>query len=86
LKINLVVNGMTKEYSHECIVCGRGYNSCFRCEKVESWRNICCSVQCFQKYLKTTEDKPDTEVREEIKNHQEKNEIKKGNSIKNKVK
>lgn len=63
---------MANQFTHECIVCGKGYNSCFRCKNVESWRNIYCSIQCFQKHIKATEDKPVAEVRDEIKKHQEK--------------
>lgn len=63
---------MEKKFSHKCIVCGKGYDSCFRCKNVESWRNICCSTDCFQKYIKDTEDKPVTEVKAQIKKHQEK--------------
>ncbi len=63
---------MANQFTHKCIVCGKGYNSCFRCKNVESWRNIYCSIQCFQNHMKDTESKPIAEVKEEIRKHQEK--------------
>lgn len=39
-----------------CEVCGRRYHVCHECEKMRSagqfaWRQVVCSVQCYQKWL-----------------------------------
>lgn len=62
---------MAKKFTHKCIECGAGYNSCFRCPGVPSYRNICCSPQCFQKYIGNTETKDNSQIKKEVKMHLE---------------
>jgi len=65
------------EYNHTCIICGKKYDHCDKCRQVNSWKAICCSIECYQKYIKPVVeeiedfmDKPKEKV--EIKEQNEK--------------
>lgn len=60
-------------YSHQCITCGKGYNSCDSCRNVKSftpWRTIACSGECFQLYMlirACQKDEDDLEARAQLR-------------------
>ena len=39
-----------KTLNHECRNCGKKYYACNDCERVNSWKKICCSVKCYDEY------------------------------------
>ena len=39
------------EHTHKCIVCHKKYSHCDKCKQINSWKAICCSVECYQKYI-----------------------------------
>lgn len=41
--------------NRKCNNCGKEYYVCYSCEKVNSWKNVCCSRQCYRQYIKNTE-------------------------------
>lgn len=63
-----------KEPNHVCWVCGTEYWACDLCDARASWRSICCSRECYEKYMSSIEtqsptmpqrlDKTEDEVRE----------------------
>lgn len=42
-------------YNRECSYCGEKYYVCKKCIGINSWKNICCSRECFRKLIE--EDK-----------------------------
>lgn len=42
------------KHNHECIICHNKYSHCDKCQQINSWKAICCSVECYQKYIKPT--------------------------------
>ena len=42
---------MTHAPNHNCIICGKAYYTCNKCEKVNSWRMIADTIECYQTYL-----------------------------------
>lgn len=36
-------------YNRKCNYCGNDYYVCKSCVSRNSWKNVCCSVECFQK-------------------------------------
>lgn len=39
-----------KTLNHECRNCGKKYYACNDCERINSWKTICCSVECYDAY------------------------------------
>ena len=37
--------------NRKCNFCGKNYYVCRTCERQNSWKNICCSRQCYRKLL-----------------------------------
>ena len=37
--------------NRKCNFCGKEYYVCRTCERQNSWKNICCSRQCYRKLL-----------------------------------
>lgn len=37
------------KYNHKCQYCGKEYYACASCIGIYSYKNICCSVECFRK-------------------------------------
>lgn len=35
-----------------CFNCGKPYYVCRTCESIYSWKNITCSTECYQEYIK----------------------------------
>ena len=61
---------MSKTYNHKCIWCGKEYEHCDKCKRINSWKAICCTPQCYQDYIESVKDKDVKKVREEIKENQ----------------
>lgn len=38
--------------NRKCNNCGKEYYVCYSCEKINSWKNVCCSRKCFREYIK----------------------------------
>lgn len=41
-------------YTHSCKVCGKQYKTCNACNEIksfETWRNIACSIECYQMWM-----------------------------------
>lgn len=36
--------------NHECRNCRKLYYACNDCERIHSWKTVCCSVECFSEY------------------------------------
>lgn len=45
---------MTK-YNRECLNCGSKYYVCHSCESINSWKNSCCSRECYRNYISSGE-------------------------------
>ena len=41
--------------NRKCNNCGKEYYVCYSCIKSNSWKNVCCSRQCFREYIKKDE-------------------------------
>lgn len=37
------------KYNHKCCYCGKEYYACASCIGIYSYKNVCCSVECFRK-------------------------------------
>ena len=37
--------------NRKCNYCGQEYYCCKSCISIHSWKNVCCSVQCFEKMI-----------------------------------
>lgn len=37
--------------NHICKACGKAYYACPDCDRVNSWKSMACSPQCYQKYM-----------------------------------
>lgn len=60
-----------------CRVCGKEYFCCSDSKKINSWRTMACSPECFQEYMRRIEEsrKPVTkevEVKPATKNNKKK--------------
>jgi len=43
-----------------CKICGKKYYTCVNCNKnFFKWKNVACSVECFQKYITNQAEKKD---------------------------
>lgn len=40
-----------------CKYCGRKYYVCLACHRSGSWRTLCCSRECYLKYIAASKDK-----------------------------
>ena len=38
------------KFNHECRNCHKQYFACNDCEKIHSWKTICCSIECYDQY------------------------------------
>lgn len=38
-------------FNRICRKCGRNYYACSNCIAINSWKNICCSRECYRKYV-----------------------------------
>lgn len=59
------------KYNRKCLYCGSPYYACRACIDINSWKNVCCSVECYRKMCKQIERKEMKPVPEnvgEIKN------------------
>lgn len=43
--------------NRKCNNCGKEYYVCYSCQKINSWKNVCCSRQCFREYIKKQNEK-----------------------------
>lgn len=55
-----------------CEICGRRYHVCHECEKMRSagqfaWRQVVCSVQCYQQWLERKKNDEAMSKKEEVK-------------------
>lgn len=46
---------MASNYNHTCIVCGKNYYACNKCEKANSYKVITDKPECFAVHLILTE-------------------------------
>ncbi len=47
-----------QDYTHSCKVCRKKYRTCNTCNELksfETWRNIACSMPCYQLWMTLTE-------------------------------
>lgn len=45
---------MINEPNHTCRTCGKEYHGCDYCEEQHTftpWKSVCCSIECYSKYL-----------------------------------
>nr|DAF83939.1 MAG TPA: CHC2 zinc finger protein [Caudoviricetes sp.] len=42
--------------NRRCNYCGKKYYVCLACERVGSWKTICCSRECYYKLMKKNND------------------------------
>lgn len=40
--------------NRKCLNCGEDYYVCKNCVSIHSWKNICCSPECFREYMSKT--------------------------------
>lgn len=55
--------------NHTCKYCGKKYYACNYCDSIASWKSACCSIECFQEYVKLVEkerNKSNRVVEEEV--------------------
>lgn len=46
-------------YNRKCVTCGTEYYACGACVGKNSWKNLCCSRECYRKYIEGgKEEKP----------------------------
>ena len=38
--------------NRKCINCGTSYYACSACIGIKSWKNVCCSVECYRQMFK----------------------------------
>lgn len=43
--------GDSLKINHHCIICDTGYDYCNDCNKINSWRKVACSHECYLTYL-----------------------------------
>lgn len=39
------------KYNRKCPVCGEEYYCCRSCISINSWKNVCCSQECYREYV-----------------------------------
>lgn len=48
--------------NRKCNNCGKEYYVCYSCQKMNSWKNVCCSRQCYRQYIKKMENEKPIEI------------------------
>jgi hypothetical protein len=51
----------TKKPNTICRWCEKKYYACKYCQRTQSWRSFCCSVECHEKYVKAILDNRELE-------------------------
>ena len=45
--------------NRKCFNCGASYYACSACIGIRSWKNVCCSVECYREMFKKEIYNPD---------------------------
>ena len=51
--------------NRKCNYCGREYYCCKSCISINSWKNVCCSVECFRKMMQEGKTNMPQEINKE---------------------
>lgn len=48
--------------NRKCNNCGKEYYVCYSCQKMNSWKNVCCSRQCYREYIRRRKKEEPIEI------------------------